>query len=444
MQPTEIISKKKAGIELSEQELAYFLNSFLEGKTTDYQMSAWLMAVCFRGMSEKEQSIWTRLMWQSGKSFPRANREEFWVDKHSTGGVGDKTSLLLVPLVAAVGQRLWGSHRVKLPMISGRGLGHTGGTLDKLESVPGFSPKVSFSKSLELLQSNDFFMIGQTDEIAPADRRIYALRDATSTVDSIPLIVSSILSKKLSESLDGIVFDVKVGNGAFMTTVSDARKLAEGLISQSKLHQLKATAVITKMDEPLGVCVGNFLEVEECWDFLNGDQEPQLKELVLELAAHMLSLSSRGSMSKKEAKLECEKELSSEKSRDLFKKMFISQGGDWKKFEERYRKCPETHVEFEIRANKTGFLKPIDALKVGQLVNVLGGGRMHVDQNIDSRVGLRFEKKAGNPVVESEVLIRGIAKDEESANGCKEAIQKLIEISETEVKQGSIIIEVIQ
>ncbi|NBT58672.1 thymidine phosphorylase, partial [bacterium] len=243
MRPTEIISKKKRGEEHSPEELSLFLDAFLKGEVTDYQMSAWLMAVCFQGMTPKERTEWTRLMWKSGISFQRAERSTYWIDKHSTGGVGDKTSLILVPVVMAAAEKLLGTGKIKLPMVSGRGLGHTGGTLDKLESVIGFSPMLKVEDSLRLLDGNGFFMIGQTEEIAPADRRIYALRDATSTVDSVPLIVSSILCKKLAESLDGIVFDVKMGRGAFMKTPEAAKTLAAALVSTAKAENVDAVAL---------------------------------------------------------------------------------------------------------------------------------------------------------------------------------------------------------
>ena len=259
MQTQELILKKRSGLELSTEELRELLYGYLEGDVKDYQMSAWLMAVFFQGLSDRELRDWTRLMWQSGRSFARSHRNDFWVDKHSTGGVGDKTSLLLVPLVTAVFQSL-NIDGVRIPMVSGRGLGHTGGTLDKLESVPGFSPQISFEEADELLSSNHFFMMGQTQEMAPADRLIYALRDVTGTVESQPLIVSSIMSKKLSESLDGIVFDVKVGKGAFMKNLEQARSLAEGLRGVAKAQKLASVAAMTSMDEPLGSTIGNFVE----------------------------------------------------------------------------------------------------------------------------------------------------------------------------------------
>ncbi|NBX76596.1 MAG: thymidine phosphorylase, partial [Proteobacteria bacterium] len=332
MRPSEIISKKKRGEEHSFEELREFLDCFLNGEVTDYQMSAWLMAVCFKGMTAQERTEWTRLMWKSGESFKRTERETYWVDKHSTGGVGDKTSLVLVPIVTAAAQKLYGHGKVKLPMISGRGLGHTGGTLDKLESVSGFSPRKRVREALQLLDQNGFFMIGQTEEIAPADSRIYALRDATATVDSIPLIVSSILCKKLAESLDGIIFDVKVGAGAFMKSTQSAKDLAEALVSTSKMQKLDAVAVISRMDEPNGWAVGNFVEVEECWEFLEGKQEEGLKNLVTELGGQMLCLAGWRTVSLEKCRQLIEEESSSHQSRQLFQKMFEAQGGNWTEF----------------------------------------------------------------------------------------------------------------
>ncbi|MFM8269637.1 MAG: thymidine phosphorylase, partial [Pseudomonadota bacterium] len=372
MRPTEIISKKKRGEEHSIEELCWFLDSFLKGEVTDYQMTAWLMAVCFQGMTPKERTEWTRLMWKSGESLPRSERDSYWIDKHSTGGVGDKTSLILVPVVMAASEKLSGEQKVKLPMVSGRGLGHTGGTLDKLESVSGFSPIQSVNEALRLLDKNGFFMIGQTDQIAPADRRIYALRDATATVDSIPLIVSSILCKKLAESLDGIVFDVKMGRGAFMKTPESARELAKALVSTSKMQNLNAVAVISSMDEPNGTAIGNFVEVEECWDFLEGKQENGLKALVVELGTWMIYLAGREKHSFEKCREMIERESSSSRSRELFKKMFESQGGQWSDFVTARNSIPPNYRRLSLPSPESGFVSQCDALGIGEWVQKRG------------------------------------------------------------------------
>jgi len=441
MQPSEIISKKKRGEEHSSEELAFILKSFLSGEFADFQMSAWLMAVCFKGMTLPEMVEWTQLMWKSGITFQRSNRSSFWVDKHSTGGVGDKPSLLLVPLVSAAAERLMGKGKVKLPMVSGRGLGHTGGTLDKLESVPGFSSKLTVESALKLLEQNGFFMMGQTEEIAPADRRIYALRDVTSTVDSLPLIVSSIMSKKLSENLDGIVFDVKVGRGAFMKTQSQASELARALVSVARANKIEATALLTRMDEPLGIAVGNFLEVEECWDFLNGKQEEGLKECITEMATEMLLLASQGKINRQTCLEACQEELSKTRSQDMFKLMFESQGGSWQEFQIARGKLPAFYTTLSVKAQQSGYVSSIDALEVGLLLNRIGGGRKKPSDKVDPRVGFRFLKKVGDPVSVGDVLVECIIKKEEHEEPIKEFFGKAIRITKEKLEAKAIILE---
>lgn len=414
MRATEIIQKKRMGKELSESELKLWLDAYLNDEVTDYQMSAWLMAVCFQEMTSSECAAWTRLMWKSGETVPRSEKKSFWVDKHSTGGVGDKTSLLLVPIVIAASQRIWGKGQVKIPMISGRGLGHTGGTLDKLQSVSGFQTEKVMDEALKLLEKNDFFMIGQSEEIAPADKKIYALRDATSTVESIPLIVSSILSKKLSENLDGIVFDVKAGNAAFMKTKETAMTLAKALVEISKLNGVQASAVVTAMDEPLGRKIGNFLEVEECWEFLNGNQERKLKELVMELASQMLFLAAKGTLSVSECMSEIKRELSSEEAKNIFKMMFVSQGGDWEFFQKALHHLPAGYSEVEVHAPHAGYIESVDALSLALWVQEQGGGRKKTSDSIDPWVGIKDLKRQGETVAEGEKVCSVVIKDKSS------------------------------
>lgn len=444
MRATEIISKKKNGLELNDQELSFFLRSYLSGDTTDYQMSAWLMAVYFQGMTLNERAIWTRLMWESGSTFPRQSKNDFWVDKHSTGGVGDKTSLIIVPLVSSVAERVLGKNKVRIPMVSGRSLGHTGGTLDKLESVPGFSSQLTQQKSLELLEHSGFFMMGQTKEIAPADKRIYALRDATATVDSIPLIISSILSKKLAENLDGIVFDVKVGTGAFMKDLESARELASGLVSTISTQKVKATALITDMAQPLGSGVGNFVEVEECWDFVNGLQDVRLKELVLELAAEMLFLVDSKRLTKADWRLECENDLSSTRTQQLFQQMFENQGADWKKFQEQRKTLPSKYAEYFLRAQADGFLYSCDALKIAHLVHRLGGGRTRLEDEIKSRAGIQLIAKVGQKLKKNEPVCKMIFHESDEAKDYQSQLASCFVISNNEPITKPIILEVVK
>lgn len=443
MRPTEIIEKKKQGKELSPEELNLFLSSFLKGEVTDYQMSAWLMAVCFQGMTFGERTEWTRLMWKSGLSFKRTEKETYWIDKHSTGGIGDKTSLILVPVVTAAAERLLGRGKIKLPMVSGRGLGHTGGTLDKLESVSGFSPAQSMDASQRLLERNGFFMVGQTEEIAPADRRIYALRDATATVDSIPLIVSSILSKKLAESLDGIVFDVKMGKGAFMKNHEAAKELAQALVSGAKAEKLDATAVISRMDEPNGWAIGNFVEVEECWSFLQGIQEKGLKLLVLELGARMLFLSGRGKNKLERCLQIIEEELSSSRSQELFKVMFESQGGNWSAFIKAKEDIPKGYRILPVASTQSGFVRGCDALKIGEWVQSRGGGRRKVTDVVDHRVGVVLRRKQGDAVEKGDVIAEAILKEEDVSEENQNKILSAFEIGTQPTNMLPLIVEVI-
>jgi pyrimidine-nucleoside phosphorylase len=444
MRITEIISRKKSGIELGEAELSFLLNTYLSGQTPDYQMASWLMAVYFRGMTSNERSIWTKLMWKSGTTFEREKKNDFWVDKHSTGGVGDKTSLILVPLVSAVAERVIGKGKVKLPMVSGRGLGHTGGTLDKLESVTGFNTQLTQKESLELLEKNGFFMIGQTDEIAPADKRIYALRDATATVDSIPLIVSSILSKKLAENLDGIVFDVKVGSGAFMADLSSAKELARGLVETISIEKVKATALLTDMNQPLGKMVGHFLEVEECWDFINGQQDSRLKELVLELATEMLFLAAPQKMNREQWKTEVQADLCSERTQILFREMFENQKGNWRKFEQERNHLPQNHFEYVYKSPSDGFLESCDPKKIAQLVSRLGGGRGQLTDPINHRVGVQLEVPIGERVRVNQVIAKMIVSNSESANELCHELSSCFVISNVQPPIQPIIFEVIK
>jgi len=444
MQSTEIISKKKNGEELLPSELSDFLHSFLSGETTDYQMSAWLMAVCFQGMTKKESQAWTQLMWKSGSTLPRPHRNDFWIDKHSTGGVGDKTSLLLVPLVLAASEKCLGKDKIRIPMISGRGLGHTGGTLDKLESVPGFSCRKNIQEATKLLEKNGFFMIGQSEDIAPADRKIYALRDATATVESIPLIVSSILSKKLAESLDGIVFDVKVGTGAFMKTRDSARALGQALVASSKDHGLKAIAVLTSMQEPLGFTIGNAMEVLECWEFLLGKQEPQFKSLVVELGTWMLYLASQKKQDLSSCRKEVESAISSLRSQELFIQMFSNQGGNFEEFLKKHQTPNESYLDVKVVSPATGFLTHCNPLILGECVKEMGGGRQRTSDTIDARVGIRVFKKVGEPVQQGDLLAVGTLKKDGNVQKIQEKMNSSFHVGADSQEPDPMIYEVIE
>lgn len=443
MQVSEIIAKKRDGKELSPTELEHFLTGYIQGEIKDYQMSAWLMAVYFQGMTDAELSTWTRLMWKSGHSFPRKNKNEFWIDKHSTGGVGDKTSLLLVPLVHRLCEKLLGKGKVKIPMISGRGLGHSGGTLDKLDSVPGFNSQVDIQQALDLLDKNGFFMLGQTEKIAPADKKIYALRDVTATVESYPLIVSSIMSKKLAESPDGIVFDVKTGTGAFMPTLEKAEKLANLLVGAAKKEKVDSSALITNMNEPLGWKVGNALEVEECADFLRGKQEKGMREVVFELAAHMVSLASHRKLTAEEVLSQCDSVCQEPETFALFQTMFESQKGNWNAFEVSLKKEREKLRVYDFKATEDGYLEVCEAKSFGLLLIQLGGGRLKKEDQIDYHVGFEFLKKCGDRVQKKDTIVRVFHRQENEMPAIQEKISKAIKISANGVNQKWVVKKVL-
>ncbi len=442
-QITQIIRNKQSGFAHTRQEIEFLVRSYLSGAIQDYHMAAWLMAVFFKGMDAAETQWLVETMWHSGVTLPRESRKDFWIDKHSTGGVGDKTSLILVPLVSAVSQKLLGHGALKIPMISGRGLDFTGGTLDKLESVPGFSSNVELSEAMPLLEKNGFFMLGQTKELAPADRLLYALRDVTSTVECMPLIVSSILSKKLAENLDGLVLDVKFGSGAFMKDLGSAKRLGTALAQTAVRAGLKAVSVLTRMDEPLGWKVGHQLEVEECADYLRGtSREPGLHAVTLELAAQMLSLASRGSLNQEQAKDACESMLDTAEPFRLFVKMFESQGGRWAAFEAERGRL-EKRKRVSVRAASGGYLEVVDSLAIARLVRGLGGGRQSKESSVDLEVGVEIFKKSGDSVAQGDTVYDIILSDKSSELEFRLPDDKGLKIRSSKVASAPWVAEVI-
>lgn len=453
MQAKEIIAKKREGLENSSEELTFLLNGFLRGEIKEYQLSAWLMAVFFQGMTERELSRWTELMWKSGDTLQRLGTQSresssFWIDKHSTGGVGDKTSLILVPLVTTAAKKYLKGVQVGIPMVSGRGLGHTGGTLDKLESVPGFNSQVSLPQATELMNTQGFFMAGQTDSIAPADRLIYSLRDVTGTIESIPLIISSIMSKKLAENLNGIVFDVKTGLGAFMPSREQAVLLAKGLVSVARHQGLDAISLITQMDEPLGWKTGNFLEVEECADFLNkGPREKKLEELVIESAAWMLFLASHKKITLSSAKDMCREILESGTAFSTFPQLFESQGGNFREFEKEREDFRKKYLVYDHCVSEAGFVSMIHAREIGVLLVELGGGRVVKESKIDNKVGFEFLKKVGEPIKSDEVLVRVYHRHSDEVPKIQSVLKKAIHVCRNQTElgiQSAIVGEVIE
>ena len=401
MRAVDIIMNKRNGKELSRDELEFLIRGYVEGRIPDYQVSAWAMAVYFQGMTPRETGALTEIMLHSGKTIDLSGIEGPFVDKHSTGGVGDKTSLILAPLVASLG--------IKDPMMSGRALGHTGGTLDKLEAIPGYRTNLSVEEFRRILATTGFAMTGQTSEIVPADRLLYALRDVTATVESIPLITASILSKKVAEGAEALVFDVKFGSGAFMKDFSQAEQLARSLVETGKAMGKPIIALLTDMNEPLGTMVGNFLEVEESLDCLEGKGPEDLMEVTLELAARMVLLAGKAPDASIARQL-CEKALASGKPRELFLKNVEAQGG---KPEEllRLRGTYRSPHWKEVRARHSGYITHIDAYDIGRAGVLLGVGRNTTTDPVSPTAGIQFHHRRGEAVQSGETVMTVWGKD---------------------------------
>ncbi len=395
MRAVDVILKKRAGHELSPDEIKFFIDGFTRGEVPDYQASALAMAVFFRGMTPPETVALTEAMMRTGSVLEFPDLPGPKVDKHSTGGVGDKTSLILAPLAAACG--------VYVPMISGRGLGHTGGTLDKLEAIPGFHVSLSLDEFRQVLKKCRLGLIGQTPEIAPADRRLYALRDVTGTVESMPLIAASIMSKKMAEGIDALILDVKTGDGAFMSTLDDSRALARAMVDIGRGMGKKVAALITDMDQPLGRTVGNALETHESIETLKGRGPADLESLSLELAAWMLHLTGVApAMDAARAKVR--DALASGDGLRVFQQVIELQGGDPRVCDDPNR-LPKAGETVDLRSSRDGRVMRIACRAVGNAAMLLGAGRETVDSRIDPAVGLVFHKKVGDPVAQGEPFL---------------------------------------
>lgn len=393
MRMYDIIHKKRNGGELSEKEIKFFVNGYTDGSIPDYQASALCMAIYFRGMSADETAALTLAMADSGDRIDLSGIDGFTVDKHSTGGVGDKTSLIVAPIVAANGG--------KVAKMSGRGLGHTGGTVDKLESIPGFRTSLTPDEFIKQVNDIGLCIVGQTGELAPADKKLYALRDVTATVESIPLIASSIMSKKLAAGSQGIVLDVKTGSGAFMKTVEDSERLAEEMVSIGKAAGRKVTALITDMDIPLGASVGNSLEVIEAIKTLKGEGEKNLTEVCLSLAAQMLCMvTGRDDMvCRKMAK----KSIEDGSALNKLREMITAQGGNADVIDNSGAfKQPKIYVD--IISERDGYISRMDAERVGIASVILGAGREKKGDPIDPSAGIILKKKTGDSVSKGDVL----------------------------------------
>lgn len=391
----EIIAAKRDGHALSSDQIREFMTGAVSGTIADYQVTAMLMAVYLRGMTDRELADWCSAMIDSGVTFPRGTYDRVAVDKHSTGGVGDKISLPLGPAAAACG--------VAVPMISGRGLGHTGGTLDKLESIPGMRVMLSEEEFIAQVRRLGIANAGQTQSFVPADRLLYSLRDATATVASIPLIASSIMSKKLAEGLDGLILDVKVGDGAFMRTRDEARTLALAMKAIGAAQAVPVTVVMTRMDEPIGRCVGNSLEVLESIEVLQGGGPSVTRELVVVLGGQML-MAAGITADDDSARRQLQSALDSGAAAEIFTAMVAAQGGDPSVVEHPQRVLPLAREHREIRAGRSGVISRISGYACGMAVVEMGGGRRVASDGVDPRVGIEIIARVGEPVAAGDLV----------------------------------------
>ncbi|NQX58941.1 pyrimidine-nucleoside phosphorylase [Paenibacillus qinlingensis] len=388
MRMVDLIHKKRVGEALSEQEITFIINEYTAGSIPDYQMSAFLMATFLNGMTDEETSFLTLAMAGSGEMIDLSAIGGVKVDKHSTGGVGDKVSLIVGPVVASLG--------IPVAKMSGRGLGHTGGTLDKLESIPGFQIELSKEAFIEAVNTNKIAIVGQSGNLAPADKKIYALRDVTATVDSIPLIASSIMSKKIASGAEAIVLDVKIGSGAFMKTVEDARVLARTMVDIGTRLNRKTIAMITDMDQPLGREIGNANEIRESIDVLRGTGDKELTEVAISVAAYMAVLG-KAFTSFEEAQEAVRDIISKGKALETFKRFIASQGGD-SRVVDQPELLPTAAYHIEVTAQQAGFINEIQAENIGIAAMVLGAGRAKKEDLIDYAVGLTLNKKIGDAI----------------------------------------------
>lgn len=395
MRMIDIIDAKRSGKALTPAQIRFFVDGYTAGSIPDYQATALLMAIWFRGMDQQETSELTDAMLKSGDRLDLSDIPGIKVDKHSTGGVGDKVSIPLAPLVASLG--------VCVPMISGRGLGHTGGTLDKLEAIPGFTVEITEGALKQQLRDVGCIICGATGNIAPADKKIYALRDVTDTVDSIPLIAGSIMSKKLASGTDALVMDVKTGSGAFMQKEKDALALAQALVSIAQDAGMQAMAVISDMNQPLGNKIGNALEIQESVELLRGNGPADLQELVLEIGAHMLEMSKRAN-NHEEARTLLQESIANGSALERFRNMIVAQGGDGRMVDD-FALMPEAAYKVELPSPATGIVASMAANQLGTAAMLLGGGRTQKDDKLDYAVGLDLHKKVGDPVEKGESLL---------------------------------------
>lgn len=415
----DIIAKKRDSKELTKQEIEYFVKEYTVGNITDYQAAALIMAIYIKGMNDREITDLTLAMAHSGEVLDLSCFGENVVDKHSTGGVGDKVSIILLPIITSLG--------VPVAKMSGRGLGFTGGTVDKMESIPGYKTNISIKDFIEDVKKVGISMIGQTMNLAPADKKIYALRDAISCIENIPLIASSIMSKKIASGANKIVIDVTVGKGAFMKNKEDAQKLAEQMIRIGKLAGREVRCVLTPMDEPLGYAVGNSLEVIEAINFLKGNMPKDLKDVVLELGANMLQLAGKGE-NIEENKLKMLKNIENGAAFNKFEEMVKNQGGDISYLEDT-TKFKKSKYTIAVVAEEDGIVKEINAEEIGKLACYLGAGRVNKDDKIEPDVGIVLNKKVGDKVMVNDFLAYICGNDENKVHESEKKILEIYKIS---------------
>jgi pyrimidine-nucleoside phosphorylase len=433
MRTVDLIQRKRDGEELAPDEIQFLVEGYTSGDIPDYQMAAFLMAVYFSGMTDRELSRLTESMLRSGDTVDLSSVPGIKVDKHSTGGVGDKTSFIVAPLAAAAG--------VMVPMMSGRALGHTGGTLDKLESIPGFRTDLTAAEFTKQLGELGLVFIGQTEHLAPADRKLYALRDVTATVESIPLISSSIMSKKLAEGVDALVLDVKVGSGAFMKKQVDARRLAQAMVGIGRRMDKKVQALITDMSQPLGYAIGNALEVMEASQTLQNAGPADLTKLCIELAARMIFLGKKaGSLD--EARRLAEQHLVDGSAYRKFKQVVAAQGGNPQALD-KFELLPNATGMREVTSPRAGYISSIAAQDIGAASNMIGAGRDRKEDAIDPAVGIILEVKVGEKVDAGAILCRLYYTKEDRVEEAAEMVEDAFRISSQKPDERELILEVV-
>ena len=436
MRFVDLIDKKKKGIEHSQEEIKFIVNSLMDGTAEDYQVSAWLMAVYFKGMTLNETACLTKAMIDSGEVIdlsPICPNGEHVLDKHSTGGVGDKITLILIPLLAACG--------IPIAKLSGRGLGHTGGTIDKLESIPGFKTDLDIEDLIKKVKDVGLAIGSQTKRLTPADGKLYALRDVTATVDSLPLIASSVVSKKIASGADYVVLDVKYGSGAFLKTPDEALELAQWMVNIANKLGKKFHAVITSMEQPLGRAVGNSLEVIESIEFLKGNMTPDIKELTYEMASLAL-VQLKKAKDKKQAYEIIDETIKTGKALDYLKKLIVSQGGDTKVIDD-YNSFDQATKTFEITSDKDGYVANIDAYKTAYACKLLGAGREKKTDSIDYSVGVFLRKIYSEPVKKGETIAVLYANNDEKLKQASVYLKDAFTICENKPDERNMIYKII-